>query len=185
MHFGDEVSLNRSDYASRLKFNPHHCNLLTLDEMVPYLGLEMKQRIVFIGHSFTRQVVQGIVCTAHAMGLLTHYHLDWFKCSENHHYPCHGTVNCITCGEHSGYHDESTIICYSLIYSLIHSYNLLGSIKFLLKGGALIEVFELRLTVEDFFVKDPGNVDLIVVQRFSLYYFIIALSLIHSFMHLI
>jgi hypothetical protein len=80
----------------------------------------MKQRIVFIGHSFTRQVVQGIVCTAHAMGLLTHYHLDWFKCSENHHYPCHGAINCITCGEHSGYHDESTIICYSLIYSLIH-----------------------------------------------------------------
>lgn len=96
------VNDSHAQYAANLHFVPSDCELLTREEMLPYLSLHTNLSIVFFGNSLTRQVLIGLLCDMHAMGLITSLHVEWTSCASNQQYPCHGTMHCIQCGEHSG-----------------------------------------------------------------------------------
>lgn len=94
-----------AEFAARLHFIPLECELLPYESLLPYFALKMNLNIVFVGNSLMRQVLTGMVCELHSMGLVERMEIQWHDCSAGHPYPCHGTRNCITCGEHSGTDD--------------------------------------------------------------------------------
>ena len=102
--------------------------------------------MVFICNSLGRQVLQGIVCHAHALNLTDQINLKWSACP-NSKYPCHGAVNCITCGEHSGYETTGPEI--------------------LFKGGTRIYVVEPYQSRKEDFFSSNETIDFLFVQKDS------------------
>jgi hypothetical protein len=96
------MNASHADYAANLHFVPLDCELLTREEMLPYLALHQNLSIVFVGNSLMRQILTSLICEMHAMGLTSSIQVEWRSCASKHRWPCHGTFHCIQCGEHSG-----------------------------------------------------------------------------------
>jgi hypothetical protein len=144
-HFGD-IHMEHAEYAARLKFEPKDCQLFSQDDMLRFFST-MNLRIIFIGNSLTRQVIEGIACNSNSMGLVEKFELDWFKCEGTQSYPCHGSINCIECGEHSGFHPVGA--------------------KMYFAGGTTIEIVE-SYDTEKGFHEESGKVDLVITQKWHL-----------------
>jgi hypothetical protein len=110
IHFGHSYQ-DHAEYAARLQFIPSTCVFLSLSQLLPYFS-SLNKTIVFLGNSLGRQIMQGIACNAYHLDLIDHFDLPWFPCNDgkpNHQYPCQGALNCITCGNHSGFPTGSKI----------------------------------------------------------------------------
>jgi hypothetical protein len=142
IHQGANVS--RANYAANLHFVPSNCVLLSREDMLPYLALHTNLNIVFFGNSLIRQVMTGLICDMHAMGLLASLPITWISCSENRPYPCHGTMHCIQCGEHSGAEEFTA--------------HLIG-------GGSLRFVWSHKMDVD--LGSDTSRIDLVIGQRWQ------------------
>jgi hypothetical protein len=142
-HFGHNITHATS--AANLHFIPSQCTLLSRENMLPHLALRTTKRVVCIGNSLMRQVLTGLICDMHVMGLVDKIEVDWHSCSEDDHYPCHGTLNCITCGPHSGY----------------------KNIAVRLIGGTTFEFVD-GYEVEKAIGHDPNRIDLVVAQEWHM-----------------
>jgi hypothetical protein len=142
-HFGRSYQ-DHAEYAARLQFVPSFCSLLSLPQLLPYFS-SLNKTIVFLGNSLGRQIMQGIACNAYHLDLIDRFDLSWFQCNEgkpNHQYPCQGALNCITCGNHSGFPTGS---------------------KIYFKSGTILADFFDYDKID--LSKEGRNTDMIVVQR--------------------
>jgi hypothetical protein len=138
------MNASHADYAANLHFVPLDCELLTREEMLPYLALHQNLSIVFVGNSLMRQILTSLICEMHAMGLTSSIQVEWRSCASKHRWPCHGTFHCIQCGEHSGTESYSA-----------HFH-----------GGGSFRFVAIE-NVETLLVVDNSHTDLIAGQRFN------------------
>ena len=95
MHQG---ALSHAQLAARQEFVPETCTLQALD--IPTFAQRLRKRTVyFVGDSLPRQVMIAMICALNVPK--TSIRAAWPRCPEK--WPCHGTRNCIECGEHSGF----------------------------------------------------------------------------------
>ena len=140
-HFG--VNISHAEFAAKLQFIPSACLLLSREQLVPFFGSNMNLRIIFIGNSIIRQVMTGIVCDMHAMGLVVDMNVEWASCEKKQYYPCHGSLKCIECGPHSGWHHA----------------------KIFIAGGGSMDFVD-GLEVIQKIGQDKSKIDIIVAQKF-------------------
>eukprot|EP01006_Ploeotia_vitrea_P001614 TRINITY_DN105214_c0_g1_i1.p1 TRINITY_DN105214_c0_g1~~TRINITY_DN105214_c0_g1_i1.p1 ORF type:complete len:359 (+),score=-32.66 TRINITY_DN105214_c0_g1_i1:14-1090(+) len=101
IHQGSNIT--RANHASYLNYVPSNCQLLSMQDMIPYFGMVFKKNMLFIGNSLLRQVFTGFMCELYAFGLVEDMNVEWRDCNRDSPFPCHGSAYCIQCGEHSGY----------------------------------------------------------------------------------
>lgn len=144
-HFGPDHQ-EHAEYAANLKFEPTECTLHPLPQMLEALS-NLNVSIVFVANSLGRGVMNGFSCNAHALGMIERFDLEWQECKENNNYPCHGSVNCIECGEHSGYKSTGAKVHF--------------------KGGTEILLVE-TYQAENILGKSNMTIDLLFVQKFHI-----------------
>jgi len=92
--------------ASSLKFRPTGCRLPTLHDTrnVAKDAALQGRTVAFLGDSLLRQVMISWICMLNKLGRISDedMHIDWPVCEKRGLWPCHGTLNCISCGPHSG-----------------------------------------------------------------------------------
>lgn len=145
-HFGSNTT--HAEYAAHLQFEPKDCSLLSILDMLPFFAA-LNRTFVFIGNSLTREVLLGIACNAHSLGLIDRFQLQWQSCKQPHGYPCHGATNCITCGPHSGFEHTGA--------------------KVFFKSGTILEIVESYDTeIPHVFAKRNDSIDIVIAQRWHL-----------------
>jgi len=99
---------NHAKAASSWKFRPTGCRLPTLHETrnVAKDAALQGRTVAFLGDSLLRQVMISWICMLNKLGRISDedMHIGWPKCGGPglRSWPCHSTLNCITCGPHSG-----------------------------------------------------------------------------------
>eukprot|EP00588_Corethron_pennatum_P010895 CAMPEP_0194267530 /NCGR_PEP_ID=MMETSP0169-20130528/2015_1 /TAXON_ID=218684 /ORGANISM="Corethron pennatum, Strain L29A3" /LENGTH=429 /DNA_ID=CAMNT_0039008399 /DNA_START=72 /DNA_END=1361 /DNA_ORIENTATION=- len=105
---------NHAKAASSLKFRPTGCRLPTLHETrdVAKDAALQGRTVAFLGDSLLRQVMISWICMLNKLGRISDedMHIEWPKCSKKKVWPCHSTLNCITCGPHSGSDTISVLV---------------------------------------------------------------------------
>lgn len=103
--------------AASWRFQPQSCRLLThqdeeepTQQLLELLPLLSGKHIYFQGDSIVRQLMIAWSCLLHGRAdAEVAVEADWTVCGERI-WPCHDTVNCITCGPHSGFHFGGIVV---------------------------------------------------------------------------
>lgn len=118
---------NQANISQFVHYEADGCDLPVFDPIVFADSLAGK-RLIFVGDSISRQVSISLSCMLYGAGYVERYEVGWPACApQNKSYvpgwPCHQTVNCVPCGEHSGFNEYSV---YLENGGVIHSFNGLG-----------------------------------------------------------
>ena len=97
---------SHADLAKRVEYEASECDLPAFDASSLSRALDGGKRLVFLGDSLVRQISISMSCMLHHAALIKRFDVGWPKCSVGS-WPCHDTVNCRKCGEHSGFNEMS------------------------------------------------------------------------------
>ena len=105
-------ALRRAELTRNRVFVPDDgCQLLSpsLDDMYLFGDNSRNRTLHFHGDSLLRQVMTSLGCILNQKQLVNHHFtsVGWKECPLK--FPCHGTKNCVPCGQHSGY-DHADIV---------------------------------------------------------------------------
>lgn len=95
-------SIGHAQKAASWKFVPRRCRFGDVDNLAALNG----KKIFFQGDSLVRQLLISWSCSLGSrpgFTKLENIDANWAVCGPNRLWPCHDTVNCIKCGEHSGF----------------------------------------------------------------------------------
>eukprot|EP01083_Nonionella_stella_P036593 99830_1 len=94
-------ALSHARFAASQRFVPDNCALDVLDGQ-KFANRLRNRTVYFVGDSLPRQVMIAMTCALNVRE--SSIRANW-PAYPNNTRPCHGTLNCIQCGPHSGFNN--------------------------------------------------------------------------------